>query len=140
MVHGGDASRTASLIKHLLSDGKNYIRQIKTEQEQIRHQYYNRQEQILPYPEARSLSPVLTATKQQQGNFSPESYRLPVAFGRHNILERRINLRELTDKIDWTPFFHFWGFKGKFPEIIHRNEEANHTYQAALKTLDNVID
>lgn len=139
VVHGGDASRTASLIKHLLSDGKNYIRQIKTEQEQIRHQYYNRQEQILPYPEARSLSPALTATKQQQGDFSPESYRLPVAFGRHNILERRINLQKLTGKIDWTPFFHFWGFKGKFPEIIHRNEEANRTYQAALKTLDNVI-
>lgn len=139
VVHGGDASRTASLIKRLLSEGENHIRQIKTEQEQIRQQYYNKQEQLLSYSEARSLSPAPQADKQHPKAFSPESYRLPATFGKHDIFERQINLRALTGKIDWTPFFHFWGFKGKFPDLIHQNQEANRIYQTALETLDNMI-
>ena len=50
-----------------------------------------------------------------------------------------MNLEDLVEKIDWTPFFHFWGFKGKYPEIIYTNDEADRTYQAALDMLGKVI-
>ena len=50
-----------------------------------------------------------------------------------------MDLQELVDRIDWTPFFHFWGFKGKFPELILQNEEADRTYQAALEMLGEVV-
>ncbi|MDE7374686.1 MAG: cobalamin-dependent protein, partial [Odoribacter sp.] len=130
-VHGGDASRTAGIIKRLLTDRENYTRQIKEEQENIRQQYYGKTEQLIPYPEAQASSPAT--------GFSRESYRQPATFGKDNLFVRQVDLQQLANKIDWTPFFHFWGFKGKFPEIIRQNEEANRTYQAALETLETII-
>ena len=129
VVYGGDASHTASLIKRLLSDPQEYTKQIQTEQEQIRHQYYNRQTTLLPLNEIREKAP----------KFPLASYQQPKEFGEHNLIGKHIDLQKLVGKIDWTPFFHFWGFKGKFPEIIYENEEADRTYQAALEMLGTVI-
>lgn len=129
VIQGGDASRTASIIKRLLADRTNYIREVKEEQEQIRRQYYSKQEQLLNYEEARGKAP----------RFDAESYKQPLTFGEHNVIGHNMNLQDLAARIDWTPFFHFWGFKGKFPEIIQQNEEADQTYQAALEMLGTVI-
>ena len=129
VIQGGDASRTAGIMKRLLSDRSSYLAQVKAEQEKIRGQYYHKQDRLLPYTEAQTLAPV----------FDRESYRLPASFGEHNLLGKNMDLQDLIAKIDWTPFFHFWGFKGKFPEIIHQHEEADRTYQAALEMLGTVI-
>lgn len=129
VIQGGDASRTAGIMKRLLNDRENYIRQVKEEQEHIRSQYYGKREQQLSYIEAKGKAPA----------YAPESYHQPETFGKHNVLGRNMDLQDLVDKIDWTPFFHFWGFKGKFPQIIQQNEEADKTYQAALEMLGNVI-
>ena len=129
VIQSADASRTAGVIKRLLSDEENYICQVKKEQEEIRQQYYNKKELLLPYAECQSKAP----------QFSRESYQQIEAFGEHNLLGKNINLQDLMDKIDWTPFFHFWGFKGKYPEIIYQNEEADTTYQAALEMLGTAI-
>lgn len=129
VLHGGDASRTAGLIKRLLQHPENYLQQIKTEQENIRQLYYKAHTSLVSYSEAQAAAP----------QYDPESYLLPKAFGEHNLRVRKLDLRELADRIDWTPFFHFWGFKGKFPEIIYTHEEADHTYQAALETLGQII-
>ena len=129
VIQGGDASRTAGIMKRLLSDRSSYLAQVKAEQEKIRGQYYHKQDRLLPYTEAQALAPA----------FDRESYRLPASFGEHNLLGKNMDLQDLIAKIDWTPFFHFWGFKGKFPEIIHQHEEADRTYQAALEMLGTVI-
>ena len=129
VIQGGDASRTAGIMKRLLSDRSSYLAQVKAEQEKIRGQYYHKQDRLLPYTEAQALAPV----------FDRRSYRLPASFGEHNLLGKNMDLQDLIAKIDWTPFFHFWGFKGKFPEIIHQHEEADRTYQAALEMLGTVI-
>ena len=49
-------------------------------------------------------------------------------------------MQVLTDKIDWTPFFHFWGFKGTYPELLHQNEEAQKIHSDALEVLHHAID
>ena len=114
VIQGGDASRTAGIMKRLLSDRSSYLAQVKAEQEKIRGQYYHKQDRLLPYTEAQALAPV----------FDRKSYRLPASFGEHNLLGKNMDLQDLIAKIDWTPFFHFWGFKGKFPEIIHQHERS----------------
>ncbi|MEG1736614.1 MAG: methionine synthase [Odoribacter sp.] len=129
VISGGDASQTAGIIKRLFRDRENYIRQIKEEQEEIRRQYHHRQERILPYHEAQEKAPV----------YSPESFILPDTFGENNLTARHLDLQELAARIDWTPFFHFWGFKGKYPEIIFQNEEADRIYQSALETIGTII-
>lgn len=129
VIYGGDASRTAGIIKRLLADREGYARQVKAEQEGIREQYYQRKVQLLPLEEARKRARV----------YGAESYRQPKEFGEHNLTGRNIDLQELAERIDWTPFFHFWGFKGKFPAVIYEQEEADRTYQAALEMLGSVI-
>ena len=129
VIHGGDASRTAGLIKRLLQKPDNYLQELQREQEKIRQLYYEAHTPIIPYPEAQASAP----------RFAPESYLLPGTFGEHNLRAHHLDLRELADRIDWTPFFHFWGFKGKFPEILYTNEEADRTYQAALEMLGQII-
>ena len=128
VVSGGDASRTVGIIKRLLNDRENYIREIKTEQENIRTLYYQHQQKQISLEEARRRAP------QYDWNHVE-----PTTFGEHNLLVKRLNLEDLVERIDWTPFFHFWGFKGKYPEIIYTNDEADRTYQAALDMLGKVI-
>ena len=128
VVSGGDASRTVGIIKRLLSDRENYIREIKVEQENIRTLYNQHQQKQISLEEARRRAPRYDW-----------DHVAPTPFGEHNLLVKRLNLENLVEKIDWTPFFHFWGFKGKYPEIIYTNDEADRTYQAALDMLGKVI-
>ena len=128
VVSGGDASRTVGIIKRLLNDRENYIREIKTEQENIRTLYYQHQQKQISLEEARRRAPRYDWNHVE-----------PTTFGEHNLLVKRLNLEDLVERIDWTPFFHFWGFKGKYPEIIYTNDEADRTYQAALDMLGKVI-
>ncbi|WP_278702540.1 methionine synthase [Butyricimonas virosa] len=128
VVSGGDASRTVGIIKRLLNDRENYIREIKTEQENIRTLYYQHQQKQISLEEARRRAPRYDWNHVES-----------TTFGEHNLLVKRLNLEDLVERIDWTPFFHFWGFKGKYPEIIYTNDEADRTYQAALDMLGKVI-
>lgn len=129
VLQGGDASKTVSIIKRLLQDPENYIRQSKTEQEKIRKEYQLSRIPLLSLEEARKNAP----------HYPESSFNKLREFGEHNLTAKRIDLQELAQRIDWTPFFHFWGFKGKFPEIIQQNEEADRTFQAALETLGKAI-
>lgn len=128
VIQGGDASRTVGIIKRLFQDRESYVSQVKAEQEETRRQYRNKQDNLLRYTEAQAKAPVFDWENINTGNF-----------GEHNLTGKNVDLQDLANRIDWTPFFHFWGFKGKFPEIIHTNEEADNTYQAALEMLGKVI-
>ena len=128
VVSGGDASRTVGIIKRLLNDRENYIREIKVEQENIRTLYNQHQQKQISLEEARRRAPRYDWDHME-----------PTTFGEHNLLVKRLNLEDLVERIDWTPFFHFWGFKGIYPEIIYTNDEADRTYQAALDMLGKVI-
>ena len=128
VVSGGDASRTVGIIKRLLNDRENYIREIKIKQQNIRTLYNQHQQKQISLEEARRRAPRYTWDHVE-----------PTTFGEHNLLVKRLNLENLVEKIDWTPFFHFWGFKGKYPEIIYTNDEADRIYQTALDMLGKVI-
>ena len=129
VVHGGDASRTATLVKRLLTDREGTIYRIREEQEEIRRQYYAGKAPLLPYREALTHAPA----------FPAESYAQPDGFGEDNLTGKHIGLETFMGYIDWTPFFHFWGFKGKYPEIVYSNEEAERIYESALKVLSETV-
>ena len=128
VVNGGDASQTVSVLKRLLNNREETIRQIKAEQEHARHHYYAKNEQLLSLQEARDKAP----------RYEKESY-FTGDFGEHHVTGKHMDIGELASRIDWTPFFHFWGFKGKFPEIIYTHKEAEKTYEAAIAMLGEVI-
>lgn len=130
VVYGGDASRTALLCKQLMAQREPFLEQLKAEQESIRENYRQRHRPLLSYGEARRRSAV----------YPEETYRQPEAWGRESVEWRQPDLECLVKRIDWTPFFHFWGFKGRFPDVLSENEEAARIYHEALQKLQEMVD
>ena len=128
VIAGGDASCTVHIIKRLLEDRENYIREIKEEQERTRELYARRQQKYISPEEARQRAP-----KYDWKQLPPSN------FGEHNLLAKHLNIAEVIGRIDWTPFFHFWGFTGKYPDIVYTNEEAEKLHDNALALLGEII-
>ncbi|MCA9522470.1 MAG: methionine synthase, partial [Myxococcales bacterium] len=58
-------------------------------------------------------------------------------------VERDIELGSLRSYIDWTPFFHVWELKGKYPSIFDNpdfGDAARELYDNAQLILDRIID
>jgi 5-methyltetrahydrofolate--homocysteine methyltransferase len=51
---------------------------------------------------------------------------------------RTLPLAELTDFIDWSPFFHTWELRGRYPEIL-ANSEAKKLFQDAERLLAEIL-
>lgn len=132
VVYGGDASRTAGICKRLMEDMRegSFIARIRKEQEEIRRTYYNRNIRFVSVEEARSKAPV----------FSPGSFSQPEKYGENNMRVRNLYLGEVVPYLDWTALLNFWGFKGKYPEIIYSNKEADKLYDIALDRIGTIIE
>jgi len=162
VVYGGDASKAAVVYKKLVNDfggharvfanlssaaelcneslansgpgncGNNHVPDnylpgnysaiIKHEQREIRRNYKWRNASKLTVAEARTMAP----------HFSPDSFVQPENYGANNLFAKNLNLGDIVGRIDWTGLFNFWGFKGKYPEVAYKNEEAEQLYDQAL--------
>ena len=135
-LYGGDASRTVNIINQLvIRQTKTFGHKTRERQDFIRRNYQRRKfssGQYVPILEARDYS------------FSPDYGYLnqpPKMIGIKTFDE--FPLQNLRDYIDWTPFFHGWGMKGKYPEILYsgkKGEEAKRIYQEANELLDRIIE
>ena len=128
VIAGGNATHTANIVKQLTKDKDGFIQATKKEQTRLREQYKQRHMKLISIEEARKRAPHHTWAPEGQNNF-----------GEHNLLARHLNIEEVANLIDWTPFFHFWGFKGKYPEIIYSNEEAERLHDNAISLLGKII-
>ncbi len=149
VTYGGDASRTAGICKRFMQqvretvaagfvdEGKEgllkpvgmhiegFVEKVKQEQEQIREAYNNRSLEFVRLEQAQEL-----AVK-----FPLESYVQPAEYGEDNLIVREKDINELVSAIDWTPFFNFWGFKGKYPNLLYESEteeQANALFEQAM--------
>lgn len=127
VIYGRDASTSAVAYKRIVNGIGS--EQIKRSQEEIRRQYAGRNIEHISAEDAYSLSEKY-----------PESSYVLAGFGKSDYLRRNISLDELSDKIDWTGFFNFWGYKGVYPEIAERNESAKELYIQATETLKQMIE
>ncbi len=133
VVYGGDASRTAGICKRLMIElraGKNgtesYIESIKQEQAAIKEAYENRNIEFVSKEQAMQLA----------ASYPIESYLQPADYGEHNLVVKKADINELVTLIDWTPFFNFWGFKGKYPNLLYSSnqsgEQADELFKQAM--------
>ncbi len=129
VIHGGNASQAAYLAKRILQN-KEYINEIKANQKDIRETYIKKETKLWSYKEAKEKAPV----------FDKESFFQPESFGKQTILEHQPDIGLLIPFINWNPFFHFWGFKGRYPEIVQSNEEAHNLYETALHVLNEITN
>ncbi len=135
VVHVNDASRAVTVATHLLQpDTKvTYAKSLREEYDSLREGYLNRsrEKNFLSIEEARK-----NKFKIDWENYEPIK---PNFIGTKTI---EVELSELVDFIDWTPFFQSWELYGKFPAILTDEivgEQATHLFEDAQKKLSQIV-
>jgi 5-methyltetrahydrofolate--homocysteine methyltransferase len=135
-IHVNDASRSVTVVEQLLGQKKDwFVTETKTQYEKIRAAHASRQEnkKLLPYD-------VALANKWQT---DWESYKpiKPMKLG-ISVFEN-LDLKEIAQFIDWTPFFQTWELHGRYPKILEDKvvgEEAKKLFVDAQAMLQQIID
>lgn len=145
VLFGGDASNASVSYKRIIADSDaslpvireensyplgGFAELIKRDQADIRRQYEARHAKFLSKEEALALAK----------EYPIESYIHPDGFGENNLFAENISVSTLAERIDWTAFFNFWGFKGKYPELAYNNQEAEKLYDQALEMIGKMIE
>jgi len=135
VVHVNDASRAVTVATNLLQpDTKaTYAKSLREEYDTLREGYLNRsrEKNFLSIEEARK-----NKFKIDWNTFEPVK---PNFIGTKTI---EVELSELVDFIDWTPFFQSWELYGKYPAILTDEivgEQATHLFEDAQKMLSQIV-
>jgi 5-methyltetrahydrofolate--homocysteine methyltransferase len=136
VIHVKDASKAAGVLSSLKrKDKDDYIKSISEKYRKLREDHASkRTERNLISLEAARNNRLVTDWK----NFSILKPQKP---GCHLIKD--IDIRTLTDYIDWTFFFFAWKLSGKYPAIFSdpvKGEEARKLFDDAKKYLNEIID
>jgi len=135
-VYVVDASRAVGVVSSLLSSQTRdrVVEDIRQEYAKIAaaHEKSQSQKKRLPLSEARANRLMLDW----------KSYRPPVpkVLGIH--VEDNLELSQLAEYFDWTPFFRSWEFKGRFPALLEdkrQGDAAAKLYDDARFLLDRII-
>lgn len=135
VVHVNDASRAVTVASNLLQaeTKEGYVKAIREEYDKLREGYLSRSrdKNYLSIEEARK-----NKLQLNWDNFNPSK---PNFIGTKTI---EVELSELVDFIDWTPFFQSWELHGKFPAILTDEvvgEQATSLFDDAQKMLHQIV-
>jgi 5-methyltetrahydrofolate--homocysteine methyltransferase len=156
VVHVLDASRAVPVVSSLISKEQRpaFAAQIREEYDRVRAQHAGNQAKLLSLEATRANAPklkfddlpkpefvgvrVLSADvaadvnlRKSPSNESADSHR-----------RLRIDLADLVPFIDWSPFFHTWELRGRYPAILNHEkhgEEARKLFADAQKLLDEIV-
>ncbi len=136
VVHVADASRAAGVISKLLSTDQRaeFLDGLDAEYRRVieAHERAEVERNRLSIDEARNNASEL--------RFDAASTTTPTFIGAHTF--DGIDVGELVDYIDWTPFFHAWGLRGRYPDILTDDElgaAAAPLYDDARRMLDRIV-
>ena len=134
-IHINDASRSVGVVSKLFNkeEKANLEKSIKDEFEQIRNTVKSKNIKKLSSNEAR------------ERKFLTDWKEYPIVkpkFIGTKVFEN-YSVDELSHYIDWSPFFHAWELKGKYPSILKNEkygEEANKVFSDGKNILNRIID
>ena len=135
VVHVNDASRAVTVASNLLQaeTKESYVKAIREEYDKLRDGYLNRSrdKNFHSIEEARK-----NKLKLDWNNFTPVK---PNFIGTKTV---EVELSELVDFIDWTPFFNSWELYGKYPAILRDEivgEQATNLFADAQEMLQQIV-
>jgi 5-methyltetrahydrofolate--homocysteine methyltransferase len=134
VVHVLDASRAVGVVGSLANpllkpafDEKN-----RQEQEKSRRQHSGPRVKLLSLEEARLRRP--------KHEFKPEEMAVPEFTGTRPLA---VPLGELVPFIDWSPFFHTWELRGRYPAILKHEKhgaQAAELFADGQKLLQRIVN
>jgi len=132
-----DASRAVGVAQNLISEEfkDEFVTKLRDEYETVRVNHAGRRAQL------KWVS--MEAARANRVAIDWSSYQPvePTFTGLKSFDD--YSLAELRDYIDWTPFFHTWELKGRYPKIFddaEKGAEAKKLFDDAQAMLDTIID
>jgi 5-methyltetrahydrofolate--homocysteine methyltransferase len=135
-IHVVDASRAVPVVGALSRpDARRALAsQNRREQQELREQFEGRgAPQLLSYEAARQ--------RGLRTDWDEQQIAVPKFIGCHVL--RDFPLEELVPYIDWSPFFHTWEMRGRYPDVLHdkvRGPAARELFANAQELLREIID
>ena len=119
VVHVPDASRAVSTVSDLMQPtGKErFMEKVRLEQEEIRARLRDRKppRELVTLDQARARKIVI--------DWGSEVIPVPAFTGSRTLAD--MPLDQIVPFIDWTPFFHVWELRGRYPQILDDAEAGD---------------
>ena len=136
VVHVIDASRVVGVVAELLSDDRKeaYGIEVEEQHQRLREEHANKKAKadLLTIEQARAnRTPIDWATAEIA---QPEKQGV--------IVFDNIPLEELVEYFDWSPFFHAWDLRGRYPGILSDpeiSEQATELHRDAVEALEKIV-
>lgn len=134
VVHVNDASRSVPVVSNLLSKElkANYVEEIKAENARTRE--YHKAD--------RAKSNYISIAKARENKFELNG----AVVSKPNFIGTKVfddySVEEISQYIDWTPFFISWEMKGSYPKILKdptRGKEAQKLFDDAQIMLQRIV-
>jgi 5-methyltetrahydrofolate--homocysteine methyltransferase len=141
VVHVADASRAVPVVSQLLSAEQRpaFVQQVREEYDRLRARHEQAAPPLLPLEEARRRAPKLDYRDLPAPEFT--GVRLLASDAAAPDTER-LSLSELVGYIDWSPFFHAWELRGRYPAILNHpkhGEAARKLFEDAQALLERIV-
>ncbi len=137
VIHVLDASRSVPVVSNLLNAEarEGYIQQIREEYDQMRdrHRGLQKKKNFVSLTEARA--------EKFSTDWSQRQVKKPGFLGTR--VFSQYSLEEISQYIDWTPFFMTWELAGKYPNILEDEvvgEQARILFDDAQAMLHRIIN
>ncbi len=135
VVHVLDASRAVGVVGNLRNETQKplFVKQIREDYERMRHAHHD-----------RGAKPLLSIAAARARRLTSDwtTLDIPVA----SVLGVRTidpqPLADLLPYIDWSPFFHTWELRGRYPAIFEDatiGARARELYEDARRLLDEIV-
>jgi 5-methyltetrahydrofolate--homocysteine methyltransferase len=135
VVHVLDASRAVGVVGSLMNRDQKatFVQGIREDYDRVRQAHQDREvKPLLPLGEARA--------RRLSSDWSALDLPEPERLGIEVIADQP--LRELLPYIDWSPFFHTWELKGRYPAIFEHptiGARAKELFADAEQLLDRMV-
>ncbi len=133
VVHVLDASRSVNVVSSLLNPEKKpaFLAEMEKDYERLREEHAGRQ--------ASRIQLAFPAAEKNRFEADFSEIATPKQLG---IMPCTLTLEELVAFFDWSPFFHSWELRGRFPAIFDDpmvGVEARKLYDDARRLLDEIL-
>ena len=136
VVHVPDASRVVGVVSQLLNPETRpkFAAELASDNERLRAEFASKQRD----------AKLVTIGEARKRRFAPDWSKEPIdapSFTGVKVFDD-FPLSELVDYIDWSPFFHAWELRGRFPAILEDEvvgQHATELYDDARKMLDRIV-
>jgi 5-methyltetrahydrofolate--homocysteine methyltransferase len=140
VVHVLDASRAVPVLGSLLNPEQReiFLKNLRADYDRLRQEHGAHQARLVPLTEARRRRPKF--------DWNSVDIPVPAFLGVRKLApdsgDLRITVADLVPYVDWSPFFHAWELRGRFPAILDDpsvGPRARELYADAQAMLEKII-